>query len=75
MSSAAKKLLDDALALPEEERRKIGEALLRSVDAASDLDDAQGAELARRVEKIRRGEGRFLEAEEHLRELRTKLGG
>jgi putative addiction module component (TIGR02574 family) len=58
MTSAARKLLDEALNLPEAERRLLAEALLESTESASEheIDPAWRDEVLRRVEQVRAGE-------------------
>lgn len=59
MSDAARKLLDEALALPEEERLELASEIIASVDGPRDADweDAWLAELDRRTEAAKaRGE-------------------
>lgn len=58
MTSAAKKILHEALALPEEDRRRLGELLLDSVaqEPAEDVEQAWRDEVLRRVEQVRSGE-------------------
>ena len=59
MTDAARKLLDDVLALPEEDRAHIAAGLLASLDGPpdADWDEAWLAELDRRVEAAKqRGE-------------------
>ena len=75
MTSAARKILEVALALPEEDRRRIGEAILDSVqgDAADDIRQAWQDEAVRRVEEIERGEGKLVDLDEALRSLRADL--
>lgn len=55
MSNAARKLLEQALVLPEEERLEIVTAILASVDGAPDegWDAAWSAEADRRIEAAR----------------------
>lgn len=61
MSSATKKLLRDALALPSEEREELILALEDSLDAlALPLSDAWRAELDRRVEAVETGESQLI---------------
>ena len=57
MSSAAKKILDEALALPEEERRRLAEALLDSVpaDSAVEIQAAWRDEVLRRIGEVSDG--------------------
>jgi putative addiction module component (TIGR02574 family) len=52
MSSAARKLLDEALALSEDERLELATNLIASVDGPLEAgwDDAWAAELERRAE-------------------------
>ncbi len=59
MSEAARKLLDDVLALPEDERLELASEIIASVDGPRDCDweAAWLAELDRRVEAAKsRGE-------------------
>ncbi len=73
MTSAAKKVLDDALALPEEAREELLTALSASLRPV-ELSPAWHAEIARRLEQIESGEAVLLDAETHLAKLRAKLG-
>ena len=53
MTSAAKKILEDALSLPEEERAALVDALNESLEAPEDaLSPEWRAEIARRIEAI-----------------------
>ena len=56
MKDAARKLLDDALALPEEDRAHIATELIASLDGPPDADweEAWLAELDRRVAAAKR---------------------
>lgn len=74
MTSAAKKLLEQALALPSEDRAKLVEALADSLDSAEvDLSAAWNAEIERRVEAIERGESRLIPGDEVDARLRAML--
>lgn len=53
MTSPARKLLEEALALPEDERLELGEALLASVEAGLDADTRDA--VLRRAEEIATG--------------------
>jgi putative addiction module component (TIGR02574 family) len=55
MSDAARKLLDEALALPEQERLELASEIIASVDGRGDADwdEAWLAELDRRTEAAR----------------------
>lgn len=77
MTSAAKKVLDDALALPADERRKVAEALLDALppEIADELEIAWNEEVRRRVDRFERGETHARDGEEALRDLETKLRG
>ncbi len=54
----AKKLLDDALRLPEQQRAEMATRLLESLDEAdvSDVDDAWAAEIERRCAAVDAGD-------------------
>ena len=55
--AGARKILQDALALPNDERLALAEELLDSVDAVhEELDEAWRAELLDRVRQVRSGE-------------------
>ncbi len=71
---AAKKIFEDALALPQEEREELVGALSSSLDPV-ELRPGWAAEIDRRVRKIESGEAVFHDAEDHLHELRAKYGG
>lgn len=55
MTAEAKKVLAQALALPEQERVALIDALANSImgDDQSDVDDAWRIEILRRVEQVR----------------------
>ena len=75
MSSAAKTILERALALPEEDRRRLGEALLDSVPRGAPEEVEQAwVEVARqRAAEVERGEAQTLDLDEALSELRADL--
>jgi putative addiction module component (TIGR02574 family) len=58
VTSSARRILDDALALPESERRLLAEALLESTElpSESEIDPAWRDEVLRRIEQVRCGE-------------------
>jgi hypothetical protein len=74
MTSAAKKILEHALGLPEEERRRVGEALLDSVPQGTpdQIQQAWVEEARRRAEAVETGE-ESLDLDEALAELRADL--
>ena len=71
VTSAAKKILEEALALSEQEREELVSALSSSLEPV-ELSPEWSSEIGRRIEKIGRGEAEFLDAEAHLAELRQK---
>ncbi len=75
MSTAAAKLLREALALPMEDRRRVAESLLDSVPRESDteIEQAWNEEAVRRAERLERGEVEALDGEDALRELEARL--
>lgn len=74
MTSTAKKILEHALSLPEEDRRRLGEAILDSVPGAEDTQQAWADEAQRRAEEVERSDGELIDLDEALAELRTDLG-
>lgn len=73
MTAAPKKLLDGALALPEEARQELMLALGASLRPVG-LSDAWREEVARRLGRIKSGNALLLDPTEHLEELRAKFG-
>ena len=57
MTEAARKVFDDALALPERHRLQLAEALLDSLSAEGQAktDEAWRTEILRRMEQVRDG--------------------
>lgn len=74
MTSTAKKILDEALTLPEDDRRRVAERLLDSVprDSAEDVEEAWDQEVLRRVAAAERGETEARDGDEASDELRAK---
>lgn len=73
MTAAAKKLLDEALSLPEEARQELMLALGASLRPV-ELSDAWREEIATRLERIKSGNAVLRDPMEHLEELRAKFG-
>ncbi|MCH9681069.1 MAG: addiction module protein [Deltaproteobacteria bacterium] len=73
MTSAARDVLQAALALPADEREQLVGALSTSLEPSS-VSPSWAQEIARRLTKIESGEATFHDAEEHLRALRAKYG-
>ena len=74
MTSAAREVLQAALALPAEEREQLVGVLSNSLEPRS-LSPEWNEEIARRLQKIEDGEATFHDAEDHLQSLRAKYGG
>ncbi len=74
VTSAARKVLEEALSLPQEEREEIIGALSGSLEPV-ELSPEWKSEVARRMQKIDRGEAVFRDGPDHLRKLQTKYGG
>jgi len=73
VTSAAKTVLEAALALPADVREELVGALSISLEPVT-LSPEWQAEIARRLEAIEKGEAVFYDAEDHLRELRATYG-
>jgi putative addiction module component (TIGR02574 family) len=73
VSSAAQRIIDEALTLPEHERRRITEALIDSMSEPSEEDEAWLDEIERRIEQARTGEAPSLDGDEVIARLRGKL--
>ncbi len=74
MSSAAKKILEDALALPDEDRRHVAELLIDSLPAASkaEIERAWNEEALWRAEEAENGSP-SLDGATVLAELEAKI--
>jgi len=73
MASTAEKLLEEALGLPEADRRRLGEALMDSVSRESSeaIDGAWRDEVVSRIEEVRQGDVRvepWSEVKQRIRE-------
>ena len=75
VTSTAKKILEEALALPEDDRRRVAERLLDTIprETAEEIERAWNEEAVRRAGALERGEARALDGEESLRGLEDKL--
>ena len=75
MTAAAKKILEDALGLPDDERCRIAELLLDSVstDSAEEIEAAWVAEAVRRADQLERGEVEALDGDSVLEGLKAKF--
>ena len=75
MTAEAKKILEDALSLPDDERRRIAELLLDSIstESAEEIEAAWVAEAVRRAEQLERGEVAALDGQSVLADLKAKF--
>ena len=74
MTSVTKKILEDALALPEEQRATLVAALNESLETTEDdLTPQWKAEIARRIEAVERGDSRLIPGDEVEARIRKKL--
>lgn len=75
MTSTAKKVLDDALALSEDDRVRVAERLLDSVarETAEEIERAWNEEAIRRAKAVANGDTQTLDGEKAIGELEDKL--
>ena len=74
MTSTTKKILEDALALPEEQRATLVAALNESLETTEDdLTPEWKAEIARRIEAVERGDSRLIPGDEVEARIRKTL--
>jgi len=71
--STAKKILEDALGLPADERAALADALNQSLSHVVDLSPAWKAEIASRIEAVERGESRLVPGDEVAARVRAAL--
>ena len=77
MSRTKEQILDEASALPDDDRIDLVEALLRTLDHTADvaLSQAWQAEIARRREAVRTGAATTRPAYDVIDRLRRKVAG
>ena len=74
MTSTSKKILNEALALPEEDRAALVDALNESLETPeNDLRPEWKAEITRRIEAVERGESRLIPGDEVEARIRATL--
>lgn len=73
VTSAAKKILEEALTLPEDERAALADALVASLGSQDDLGPEWTAEIARRIDAVERGESHLIAADEVEARIRRAL--
>ena len=76
MAMTIEQLAAEALSLPSEERAKLADRLVESLDAAeiSQLDQLWAGEAQRRLEEVRSGRVQTISGEEALAQVRRSLG-
>lgn len=76
MTAEAKKIFEQALALPEPQRAALIDALAESMggDEDEDLSPGWNDEIARRIEAVERGESRLIPGDEVEARIRATLG-
>jgi putative addiction module component (TIGR02574 family) len=70
---AVEKVLQEALALPSEDRARLLEALQESLEPDEEWGKAWAAEVARRVKDLDEGRTRAIPAEEVFAKLRARF--
>ncbi|MGB5195386.1 MAG: addiction module protein [Polyangiales bacterium] len=74
MTSATKKILEDALALSEEQRATLVAALNESLETTEDdLTPEWKTEILRRIEAVERGDSRLIAGDEVEARIRKTL--
>jgi putative addiction module component (TIGR02574 family) len=73
VTAEAKKLFEQALALPEQERLALIDALADSIVGGEDLGLEWKAEITRRIEAVERGESRLIPGDEVEARIRQTL--
>jgi len=74
VTAGAKKVFEQALALPDEERAALMEALSDSLhEASGELSPQWTAEIGRRIEAVERGESRLIPGDEVEARIRETL--
>ena len=77
MNRSAPEVFDAALALPEDDRAKLAEKLVESLDGdvSADAEDAWAAEIERRLARIDAGQARLLSMEDAVARLHRAARG
>ena len=70
-------LINVALSLPEEQRAKLAQDLIASLDGAADFNsiEAWDAEICRRIRDIESGKVELVDADEAISRARARLRG
>lgn len=75
--STSDELIEQLMQLPKEQRLRIADRILKSVedeDGLVDVPVAWKAEITRRIRSLQDGTAVLLDGQEHLRRLRDKYG-
>ncbi|HEX6749682.1 MAG TPA: addiction module protein [Longimicrobium sp.] len=75
MRSITKRIIEDALALPREERETIARVMLESLDEPADLDPEWQEEIANRIAEIRSGTAEMIPGEVVMAEIDEIVNG
>ena len=77
MHRSAPEVFDAALALPEDDRAKLAEKLVESLDGdvSADAEDAWAAEIERRLARIDAGQAKLLSMEDAVARLHRAARG
>jgi hypothetical protein len=77
MTGEAKRVLEDALSLPNTERRRVAEAILDSMppETVDEIELAWLEEARRRAGRLERGEDEARDGDQALAALEAKLRG
>ena len=75
VNARAKKLLDEAMELPEEDRAELAHELLATLDTEVEegAEEAWAEEIERRVKRVLAGEGKSYDLDEWLARQDAKL--
>jgi hypothetical protein len=75
VTAAAEKILQDALSLPDDQRRRVAQLLLDSVsiDPPEEIEAAWVAEAVRRADELEQGSVQALDGESVLESLKAKF--
>jgi putative addiction module component (TIGR02574 family) len=71
--AAVEKVLQEALALPREDRARLLEALQESLEPDEEWEKAWAAEIQRRMRAVDEGRARLIPHEEVFAELRARF--
>jgi putative addiction module component (TIGR02574 family) len=75
MTQAAEEILQQALQLPEEDRERIADSLLRSLHGSEEttFEEEWGPEIQRRIAEIDEGKVQLLPGDEVMARLRARF--